>query len=247
MSRLASLPSFPSPPQAETTKSKFLLHADNFEIKYTDQDKQTLHHCSLSELLEGLFWLQQPCEYNRYRNSMSYNSKLDLQIKHRRLVRSDRAVPPPYQQLVAQRADMYRQLQQLQSQVPSKPQAILRTAQNHKPYCIELKGTESALSRTSVLHDILAIQQFGSEMLCNIDMHLPYTLLQGNTVWKMEVPEELLSPRSRLAANAARRMAQGLSRGVQNLGTILGDFGSFLAGTALHSCFTIMHVLVVTP
>ena len=43
-----------------------------------------------------------------------------LQIKHRRLVRSDRAVPPAYQQLLAQRADLYRQLQELQSQVPAK-------------------------------------------------------------------------------------------------------------------------------
>ena len=88
-------------------------------------------------------------------------------------------------------------------------------------------------------------------------MHLPIVtkdaLLQGNAVWKMEVPEELLSPRSRLAASAARRMAQGLSRGAQNLGNILGNFGSFLAGTALHCIafllddrvFSGCHVLIV--
>ena len=90
-----------------------------------------------------------------------------LQIKHRRLVRGDRAVPPAYDQLVAQRSALYKQLQDLQA--------------------------------------------------------------QGGTTWKLEVPEELLSPRSRLAANAARRLAQGVSKGVHNLGTLLGDFGSFLA------------------
>ena len=52
---------------------------------------------------------------------------------------------------------------------------------------------------------------------------------QGNPTWRLEVPEELLSPRSRLAANAARRLAQGVSKGVHNLGALLGDFGSFLA------------------
>ena len=57
-----------------------------------------------------------------------------------------------------------------------------------------------------------------------------YGLLQGNTAWKMEVPEELLSPRSRLAASAARRLAQGLAKGVLNIGGILGNFGSYLAG-----------------
>ena len=54
----------------------------------------------------------------------------------------------------------------------------------------------------------------------------------------MEVPEELLSPRSRLAASAARRLAQGLAKGVLNIGGILGDFGNFLAGmlSFLTSC-----------
>jgi len=91
-----------------------------------------------------------------------------LQIKHRRLVRGDRAVPPAYDQLLAQRTALYKQLQELQA--------------------------------------------------------------QGNTTWKLELPEELLSPRSRLAANAARRLAQGMSWGVHTLGAILGDFGNFLAG-----------------
>lgn len=93
---------------------------------------------------------------------------MSMQIKHRRLVRGDRAVPPPYDQLLAQRTALYKQLQELQ--------------------------------------------------------------VQGNTTWKLEVPEQLLSPRSRLAANAARRLAQGMSRGVHTLGAILGDFGNFLAG-----------------
>ena len=91
-----------------------------------------------------------------------------LQIKHRRLVRGDRAVPPAFDQLLAQRTALYKQLQEVQA--------------------------------------------------------------QGNATWKLEVPEELLSPRSRLAANAARRLAQGMSRGVHTLGAILGDFGNFLAG-----------------
>lgn len=57
--------------------------------------------------------------------------------------------------------------------------------------------------------------------------------VQGKTVWKMEVPEELLSPRSRLAASAARRLAQGITKGMLNLGGILGNFGNFLAGEIL--------------
>ena len=91
-----------------------------------------------------------------------------LQIKHRRLVRGDRAVPPAFDQLLAQRTALYKQLQDVQA--------------------------------------------------------------QGNATWKLEVPEELLSPRSRLAANAARRLAQAMSRGVHTLGAILDDFGNFLAG-----------------
>ena len=55
-------------------------------------------------------------------------------------------------------------------------------------------------------------------------------LLQGDVTWRLDAPEELLSPRSRSAANAALRLAQGLSRGVQNLGSIFGDFGAFLVG-----------------
>lgn len=51
----------------------------------------------------------------------------------------------------------------------------------------------------------------------------------------MEVPEELLSPRSRLAASAARRLAQGISKGVLNLGGILGNFGNILAGEILQT------------
>lgn len=51
----------------------------------------------------------------------------------------------------------------------------------------------------------------------------------------MEVPEELLSPRSRLAASAARRLAQGITKGVLNLGGILGNFGNFLAGVILQT------------
>lgn len=82
-------------------------------------------------------------------------------------MRGDRAVPPPYEQLLAQRTALYKQLQ--------------------------TQGT-------------------------------------ATTTWKLEVPEELLSPRSRLAANAARRMAQGVSRGMQNLGSFLGDVGALLAG-----------------
>ena len=54
--------------------------------------------------------------------------------------------------------------------------------------------------------------------------------MQGNVVWKMEVPEELLSPRSRLAAGAAGRLVQGVAKGMHNLGGILGNFASFLAG-----------------
>lgn len=46
---------------------------------------------------------------------------LVLQIKHRRLVRGDRALPPPFQQLQAQRTALYKQLQELQAQVSINP------------------------------------------------------------------------------------------------------------------------------
>lgn len=59
---------------------------------------------------------------------------------------------------------------------------------------------------------------------------LSCNILQGNVVWRMEVPEDMLSPRSRLAASAPRRLAQGLAKGVLNIGGILGGFGNFLAG-----------------
>lgn len=54
--------------------------------------------------------------------------------------------------------------------------------------------------------------------------------MQGPATFRLEVPEELLSPRSRLAANAARRLAQGVTNALQGLGTTLGDFAGFLAG-----------------
>lgn len=57
-----------------------------------------------------------------------------LQIKHRRLVRSDRASPPAYQQLLAQRAHLYSQLQELQSQMPAK--ATLKASKMCSPHAL---------------------------------------------------------------------------------------------------------------
>lgn len=84
--------------------------------------------------------------------------------------------------------------------------------------------------------------------LC-VSVSLSSSLLQGNTVWKMEVPEEVLSPRSRLAASAARRLAQGVAKGVLNIGGILGGFGSYLAGELSdleleHNC-SVTHTVLV--
>ena len=62
----------------------------------------------------------------------------------------------------------------------------------------------------------------------------------------MEVPEELLSPRSRLAASAARRLAQGVAQGVLNLGGILGNFGNFLAGALFLYALTLALIYPVT-
>ena len=151
-----------------------------------------------------------------------------LQIKHRRLVRSDRAVPPAYQQLVAQRADLYRQLQELQSQVPvvcHRTGLVLKHPHNLKS-AVALYIV-SVFQRFTVFKSSVA-SMAGTNTACVACKAC--SVVQGNVVWKMEVPEELLSPRSRLAASVAGRLAQGVAKGVLNLGSILGNFGHFLAG-----------------
>lgn len=62
--------------------------------------------------------------------------ELCMQIKHRRLVRYDRTVVPDYDHLLAQRADLRKLLQDLQSQVcTSCLSADLPCALNHTSAC----------------------------------------------------------------------------------------------------------------
>ena len=158
-----------------------------------------------------------------------------LQIKHRRLVRSDRAVPSAYQQLVAQRADLYRQLQELQSQV-SVTRYLPAPVLEHPPYLKSAVALYMVPSFQQFLeqHSVASLARNTIPCVSGKKYHTmcvkACSVVQGNVVWKMEVPEELLSPRSRLAASVAGRLAQGVAKGVLNLGGILGSFGNFLAG-----------------